>query len=53
MGRIEVEVDVEAELCKKQRVRQVHYFFGGGWLGGWVGCVDYLRLILTQLLSWS
>ena len=35
MGGIEVEVDAEAELCKKQRVRQVHYFFRGEWVGGW------------------
>ena len=29
-----VEVEVDAGLVKKQRVRQVHYFFRGGRVGG-------------------
>ena len=40
MGGIEVKIDVEAELCKKQRVRQVNYFFRDGWLGEWCGRVE-------------
>ena len=40
MGGIEVKVDMEAALCKNQRVRQVHFLFRDWWMGGWVGGVE-------------
>ena len=39
-GEVKIEVDVEAELCKKQRVSKVHYFLRGGWVGCWVSGVE-------------
>ena len=33
----------------KQLDKQVHYFFRGGWVVGWVGGVEELRIKPSQL----
>ena len=37
------------KLELKQLDKQVHYFFRGGWVVGWVGGVEELRIKPSQL----